>query len=73
MKWHSLDEIIPSRDIPFLVTDGKSITCAKRVSTNLITGDEWEPCEVSAYEGGLVELDIIITHWMPLPHLPKKK
>jgi hypothetical protein len=55
------------RDAPILVTDGKVIVVLK-----IDTGDDW-PCPVGfgGWEWGWEFEWGDLTHWMPLPELPR--
>jgi hypothetical protein len=64
MKWYKLQDHEPPRCTGILVTDGVTVTAAKK------DGEYWFPHEVGGYEWEW-DFDIKkVTHWMPLPKPP---
>ena len=60
-KWISVDDRLPDHVNFVLVSNGKRIVMAR-----LQNGHQWYFADHSS-------IGIIITHWMPLPNLPKQE
>ena len=68
MNWISVKDNLPELFYHVLATDGNNIGIAAYQGENEEGNDEWIDCGDS-FDNYLPE----ITHWMPLPELPKKE
>lgn len=73
MNWINIKDQKPEIEKAYLITDGKIIITAFLcwISDN-VDDYTWIPAGGSGYDWEWDEIDIEnITHWMPLPELPK--
>ena len=72
MEWKDAKKELPEIGDEVLLTDGKEIVSAIRLKNFGSGRSNWGGCGFSGYEWDFdVEMEKI-THWMPLPDLPKK-
>ena len=73
MEWKDIKKELPEKNVGVLITDGKIIT-AVRLVESFKSGDlEWMGHEYSGFNWEFDFNEVNITHWMPLPNLPKKE
>ena len=73
MDWKDIQKELPEKGVGVLVTDGKIVTSAELAEPFRLVNLRWTGHEYSGYEWEFDFNEHNITHWMPLPNLPKKE
>lgn len=73
MEWISVKERLPHKYSRVLVTDGKEVCLHYKQSLCSFKGSEGEDlyCSCNMNHDRCDVIEGTITHWMPLPELPK--
>lgn len=69
MKWISVEDQLPAKGLKVLCYDSSRIYIAYRFPVEDEYNEHWGICEES--DCSCVGCTGAITHWMPLPELPK--
>lgn len=73
MEWIEIKKELPNIGLGVLISDGKDMASAERCKSHREDKLAWTGYGYGGYEWEFDFNEDEVTHWMPLPGLPKKE